>query len=411
MLGMPVTVAAVASAGDPPLGELVRIPGGSFIMGSPPNEARGRDDLAPQGVEVREFFMEATAVTNEQFRAFRKAKNYKTEAERFGWSFVLELYATEAARALSKQSVKDASHWIAVPGAYWRYPLGPGSGIKERLRHPAVHVSYNDARAYCKWAGRRLPSETEWEYAARQPHVGLTTASKPYPWGDETPSNDTRWRLNLWQGNFPESDAGLDGHEGLAPADAFEPSALGLYNMLGNTWEWTSTFLSKASGQRVLRGGSYLDSADGSFNHRVTAATRMGNTADSSGDNMGFRCAKSTEKSAVDRKPQGYAYDNVKKKRLPPGAADPLKEGGKAAEELVQAIAAEKGADGLQQWMDKHGLGTDVMTAADAMKKRERAKEAREAAFEEEMRETIASHSFDDLGDEEAREQVRKEEL
>ena len=145
-----------------------------------------------------------------QFRAFRKATRYRSEAENFGWSFVLELFATDQARAASKESVKEAPHWIAVQGANWRQPLGPGSGIKTRLRHPVVHVSYNDAKAFCKWAGKRLPTETEWEYAARMPHVGLTTPRKPYSWGDEAPSNQTAWRLNLWQGDFPRSDAALD---------------------------------------------------------------------------------------------------------------------------------------------------------------------------------------------------------
>jgi len=390
---------------------MVRLPGGAFIMGSLPNDPRGRDDLAPQGVEVREFFMDATAVTNEQFRAFRKSTSYKTEAEGFGWSFVLELYATEEALAKTNETVKDASHWLAVRGASWRQPLGPPSGIKSRLRHPVVHISFNDAKAYCKWAGKRLPTETEWEYAARQPYVGLTKAMKPYPWGDEVPSNETTWRLNLWQGDFPRSDAALDGYGGLAPADAFAPNKAGLYNMLGNVWEWTSTYISKSSGQRVLRGGSYLDSPNGEWNHRVTASTRMGNTEDSSADNMGFRCAKSLAGAPQGRKPQGYQYDNVKKKRLPPGAGDPLKDGGKAAEELVQAIAAEKGAEGLQEWMDKQGLGTSVMTAADAQKKREAAKEQREEMMEEYIRDAQEAESFDDLTDEQVRREMGKEEL
>uniref|UniRef100_A0A7S2H443 Sulfatase-modifying factor enzyme-like domain-containing protein n=1 Tax=Haptolina brevifila TaxID=156173 RepID=A0A7S2H443_9EUKA len=354
--------------------------------------------------------MDATAVTNQAFRTFRKATKFQTEAERFGWSFVLELHATEEARASANESVRDASHWLVVRGASWRQPRGPGSGIRDRLQYPAVHVSFNDAHAYCKWAGKRLPTETEWEYAARLPHVGLMNVPKPYSWGDERPQNDSVWRLNLWQGAFPHSDAALDGHAGLAPADAFAPSKHGLYNMLGNTWEWTSTYLAKSSGQRVLRGGSYLDSPDGAFNHMVTTSTRMGNTADSSADNMGFRCAKSLP-GKPSRKPRGYSYDNVKKKRLPPGAGDPLKDGGKGAEELVQAIAAEKGAAGLQEWMDKQGLGTTVMTAADAQKKREEAKEVREAQWMEAVAEQREAESFDDLSDTQAFREVSKEEL
>ena len=409
-------VAAALASAEPvetPDG-MVRLEGGGVIMGweGTPGVQKMRDELDPQAVEVREFFMDATTVRNEAFREFRKATSYKTEAQNFGWSFVLELYATEHARAITNSSVKDASHWLAVPGAYWRVPLGPGSGIKDRMRHPVVHVSYNDAAAYCKWAGKRLPTETEWEYGARMPHVGLTSPRRRYHWGDERPTNESEWRMNVWQGHFPTSDAALDGHGGVSPADAYPPSAAGLYGMLGNVWEWTATHFSKSSEQRVLRGGSYLDSADGAHNHRVDASTRMGNTADSSADNMGFRCAKSLPgKAAQGRAPQAYRYDNVKRKRLPPGAADPIKEGGKGAEELVQAIAAEEGAEGLQKWMDKHGLGTDVMTAADAMKKREKAKEQREAHWEAEYRAEVASHSFDDLTDAEAREQLVKDEI
>ena len=333
---------------------MVRLEGGRFMMGSPLDAQLGRDDLAAQLVEVRDFFLDAAAVTNAEFRAFRRETGYKTEAEIFGWSFVLELYATEEAQAKTNQTVRDATHWLVVRGASWRQPLGPPSGIKARLDYPVVHVSFNDARAYCKWLNKRLPTETEWEYGARHPYIGSTGPMLPYPWGDEQPNNDTEWRLNLWQGYFPSSDAALDGYAGLAPARAYAPSKIGLYNMLGNVWEWTSTFISKSSRQRVLRGGSYLDSSDGEWNHKVTTSTRMANTEDSSADNMGFRCAKSASGQSP-RKPRGYQYENVKKRRLPPGAGDPLKDGGKAAEELVQAIASEKGANGLQDWMDKQG--------------------------------------------------------
>jgi len=389
---------------------MVRLSGGSFIMGAHPSTPLGRDDLAAQLVEVRSFWIDATAVSNAAFRKFRKATSHRTDAEAFGWSFVLELLATDKARATASRAVKSAPHWLAIDGAYWRRPHGEGSSAAALADHPVVHVSWRDARAYCKWAGKRLPTETEWEYAARGTHVGATTTVRHYPWGDEQPSNDTAWRLNLWQGNFPHSDAGLDGYIGTAPVDAFEPYGAGVYNMLGNVWEWTSTLFSKSSQQRVLRGGSYLDSADGSFNHKVTVSTRMGNTADSSADNMGFRCAKSV-RGGPDRKPVGYAYDQRKKKRPPPGVGDPLKEGGQAAEQLVQAIAAEKGAEGLQEWMDRHGMGTDVMTAAEAMAKREQAKEAREKAFLEAVEEEVEANSFEDLTDEQVQKELEKEEL
>ena len=399
----------VSAAEEIPDG-MVRCKGGRFIMGI--DTADSRDSLAQQAVEVREFFLDKTTVTNEQFRAFRKATNYQTDSQSFGWSFVLELFATEEARAITNQTVKDATHWLAVPGATWRSPLGPGSGIKDRLQHPVVHVSWNDAKAYCKWAEKRLPTETEWEYCARLPHVGWASVPKLYPWGDEAPSNDTEWKLNLWQGDFPKNDAALDGHAGLAPAEAYEPNGAGLYQMLGNVWEWTATYFSKSSNQRVLRGGSYLDSAAGEFNHRVTVATRMGNTEDSAGDNMGFRCAKSSTAGPKGVKPLGYAYDQSKRKRPPPGVGDPLKAMGEgAAQELMQNLAAEKGAEGLQQWMDKQGMGANVMTAAKAQETREKAAEQRMEMAHKEYVDEVRAHSFDDPSDEEIREQIRKEEL
>lgn len=380
---------------------MVAVPGGTFGMGAGPLEAHTKHDLEPQFVELREFWMDKTAVTNRQFRAFRKETGYSTESERFGWSFVLELFATEKARAATTQAVKDAPHWLAVQGAYWRAPLGPGSSIKQRLDHPVVHVSWKDAQAFCKWAGKRLPTETEWEAAVRWPHYGnLGSHSFPYPWGDERPSNDSfPWRLNIWQGDFPRSDAALDGYAGLAPADAFAPTKVGLHNMLGNVWEWTSTFFQKSSGQRVLRGGSYLDSVDGGFNHMVSCATRMGNTEDSAADNIGFRCAKSLP-NAPKHRPRGYVYDQAKKKRPPPGMGDPLKDGGKQAEQLVQAIAAEGGEEGLQKFMDTHGMGTTVMSAKAALEQRERLKEAGELAYSQALREEQEAHSFEDLSDE-----------
>jgi len=181
-----IILAAAAAEEEVPDG-MARIKGGKFVMGIAVQDSR--DSLAQQAVEVREFFLDKMATTNWQFRAFRKATSYQTESQSFGWSFVLELHATDEAKvslalglelgphlrprviltlfsplhllphvlpkAITNSSVKDASHWLAVPGASWRSPLGPGSGIKDRLSHPVVHVSWNDARAFCKWAGKR----------------------------------------------------------------------------------------------------------------------------------------------------------------------------------------------------------------------------------------------------------------
>ncbi|NWZ74102.1 SUMF2 enzyme, partial [Acrocephalus arundinaceus] len=168
-------------------------------------------------------------------------------------------------------------------------PSGPGSSIKDRLDYPVLHVSWNDAQAFCAWKGKRLPSEEEWEFAARG---GLQ--QRMYPWGNNFQPN----RTNLWQGDFPQGDTAEDGYHGVSPVTAFPAqNSYGLYDLLGNTWEWTaSEFLapgraSRAQKMQVLRGASWIDTADGSANHRARVTTRMGNTPDSASDNLSFRCA------------------------------------------------------------------------------------------------------------------------
>lgn len=148
-----------------------------------------------------------------------------------------------------------------------------------------VHVSWNDAQAFCRWKGKRLPTEEEWEWAGRGGLQGRT-----YPWGNKFQGT----RTNLWQGSFPDGDTAEDGYHGVSPVTAFpSQNSYGLHDMMGNTWEWTSTSFPSAQPMYVLRGGSWIDTVDGSANHKARTTTRMGNTPDSASDNMGFRCAAS----------------------------------------------------------------------------------------------------------------------
>ena len=248
-------------------------------------------------VRVSDFYVDAKAVTNAGFRRFVDATGYVTDAEKFGWSFVFHHFVSaEVARSVDR-AVAAAAWWWRVDGAAWHSPEGPGSGVDGRLDHPVVHVSWADASAYAAWAGNRLPTEAEWEFAARG---GLR--QKRYPWGDTlTPGG--RHVCNVWQGEFPNVNAIKDGYAGTAPVDAFEPNAYGLYNMSGNVWEWCADWFGTVhprgpvvdpkgppSGEgKITKGGSYLCHA--SYCNRYRVAARTASTPDSSTGNMGFRCA------------------------------------------------------------------------------------------------------------------------
>ncbi len=258
------------------------IPGGTFLMGSDEHRYPEDGESPPRPVHVDGFRISAHTVTNAEFVRFVGATGYGTTAEREGWSFVFAGLLPDDFSPT--RAVVQAPWWRQVHGATWSHPEGPRSDLDGRADHPVVHVSWIDAREFCRWAGGRLPSEAEWEYAARG---GLEQCR--YPWGDDlTPGGEHR--MNVFQGVFPETDTGEDGFVGTAPVDAFLPNGYGLHNATGNVWEWTADrFGPGRPGQRATRGGSYL--CHDSYCWRYRCAARSGNTPDSSAGNIGFRLA------------------------------------------------------------------------------------------------------------------------
>ena len=274
--------------------DAVALSGGRFAMGT-------RDKILPQDgerpvrhVRVRPFAIDRTAVTNRRFTAFVEATGYRTEAERIGWSYVFQRFI---AAPDTLGAADGAPWWRAVGGANWARPEGPTSDLEGRADHPVVHVSHTDARQFAAWAEGRLPTEAEWEFAALG---GLKQAR--YPWGDRDPDDETFLPCNVWQGEFPNQNTDADGFAGTAPADAFKPNGFGLYNMVGNTWEWTADrfrikSLSKTASKHpalvsrephfVIKGGSYLCHKSYCFRYRIAA--RSSNTPDSTTGHIGFR--------------------------------------------------------------------------------------------------------------------------
>jgi formylglycine-generating enzyme required for sulfatase activity len=279
---------------------MVSLPGGTFLMGTDFAEGFPEDGEGPvRQVTLRPFAIDRYPVTNRVFRQFVKATGYRTDAERFGWSFVFWLHIPrDRFNQLVEDRVLAAPWWCKVRGAQWDNPEGPGSNLSLREDHPVVHVSWNDAVAFTHWSGQRLPTEAEWEYAARG---GLE--QKLYPWGDKLRPNGEH-RCNIWQGEFPNRDTAEDGYSGTCPVDAFPPNGYGLYSMTGNTWEWCADWFSAnfhvtadssnpegpSSGTgRVTKGGSFL--CHKSYCNRYRVAARTSNVPDSSTSNTGFRCA------------------------------------------------------------------------------------------------------------------------
>jgi len=285
-------------------------------MGSEGGQA---DEKPVHGVKVDGFWIDQTEVTNEQFEKFVNATHYITTAEKKpdpqqfpGADPALLVPGSIVFHAPGREVSLDNYYqwWVYVPGANWRHPEGPESSIQGKEKHPVVQVSHDDAVAYCKWAGKRLPTEAEWEFAARG---GLD--GKIFTWGDEqTPGG--KWQANIWQGKFPNENTEEDGFRTTAPVASFKPNGYGLYDMSGNVWEWCADWYApnyyvKSDGstnpqgppmsesndpnepgvpKRVQRGGSFLCSDLYCIGYRPSA--RMKNTPDSATSHAGFRAVR-----------------------------------------------------------------------------------------------------------------------
>ncbi len=316
----------VSVESTPPDG-MAWIPGGTFVMGTDDPEADASEKPA-HAVQLDGFWMDATEVTNAQFAAFVQATGYITVAERKpDWSELQQqlppgtphppdaqlvagsLVFTPPAQAVPLHDVSQ--WWTWTPGANWQHPEGPKSSLDGRDQHPVVQVAYADAQAYARWAGKRLPTEAEWELASRG---GLT--AKRFAWGNEK-APDGRHLANTFQGHFPEKNTNEDGFAGTAPVRSFPPNGYGLYETIGNVWEWVSDWYDAEAFQkqpqqaslnptgpdrsfdprepgvpkRVTKGGSFLCSDNYCANYRPSA--RQGTAYDTGASHIGFRCAKS----------------------------------------------------------------------------------------------------------------------
>ena len=292
----PLPVVSSSTSAGPPLADIAA---GTFTMGTDDPRGYAADGEGPRHeVDLPPYRIGITPVTNAQFAAFVEDTGHRTTAEQYGTSFVFAGLLPDDFPPT--RGVAAAPWWREVPGADWRHPEGTHSDLTGREQHPVVHVSWYDAHSYCTWSGTRLPSEAEWEFAARG---GL--ADEHFPWGGEREPGG-RHLMNVFQGEFPRRDTGDDGWVGTSPVGSYPANGYGLFDVTGNVWEWCEDWFDPAyyrhsprfapSGpgtgtQRVVRGGSYLCHESYCWRYRVDA--RSSNTPDSSTGNTGFRVASS----------------------------------------------------------------------------------------------------------------------
>lgn len=286
--------------------QMVLVRGGEFEMGTDKPVFSADGESPPRSVRVRDFYIDVHEVSNAEFDRFVRATGHKTEAETFGDSFVLDSAISEETKKGITQAVAAAPWWLPVKGADWRHPEGPDSHIRDRMDHPVVHVSWNDAVAFCEWSGKRLLTEAEWEYACR---AGLK--NRLFPWGNNwTPKGETR--ANIWEGDFPVKNTAEDGYTGTAPVTSFPATKFGLKNIIGNVWEWTGDWWETrhtreprenprgppSGNDKVKKGGSFM--CHKTYCYRYRCAARSQNTPDTSAYNVGIRCgADKLPKDAV----------------------------------------------------------------------------------------------------------------
>lgn len=286
--------------------QMVLVRGGEFEMGTDKPVFSADGESPPRSVRVRDFYIDVHEVSNAEFDRFVRATGHKTEAETFGDSFVLDSAISEETKKGITQAVAAAPWWLPVKGADWRHPEGPDSHIRDRMDHPVVHVSWNDAVAFCEWSGKRLLTEAEWEYACR---AGLK--NRLFPWGNNwTPKGETR--ANIWEGDFPVKNTAEDGYAGTAPVTSFPATKFGLKNIIGNVWEWTGDWWETrhtreprenprgppSGNDKVKKGGSFM--CHKTYCYRYRCAARSQNTPDTSAYNVGIRCgADKLPKDAV----------------------------------------------------------------------------------------------------------------